>query len=54
MTNSKIIDAVRLQTSFLNALEKKLLVWLAERQPKWVTSDMMSYLGVFFPGSHQP
>jgi len=47
MTNSKIIDAVRIQTSFLNALEKKLLVWLAERQPKWVTSDMMSYLGVF-------
>ncbi len=46
MTDSKI-DAVRIQTSFLNALEKKLLIWLAERQPKWVTSDMMTYFGVF-------
>lgn len=46
MADNKL-DAVRIQTSFLNALEKKLLVWLAEKQPKWVTSDMMSYLGVF-------
>jgi len=40
-------DAVRIQTSILNALEKKLLVWLAQRQPRWVTSDMMTYIGVF-------
>lgn len=33
MTNSKA-DAVRIQTSVLNALEKKVLVWLAERQPR--------------------
>ena len=40
-------DAVRIQTSILNALEKKVLVWLAERQPKWVTSDMLTYIGTF-------
>lgn len=36
----------RIQTSVLNAAEKKVLVWLAERQPKWVTSDMLTFLGV--------
>ena len=40
-------DAVRIQTSVLNALEKKALVWLAERQPRWVTSDILTYIGVF-------
>lgn len=44
MTNTKA-DAVRIQTSFLNALEKKALVWLAERQPKWMTSDILTYIG---------
>ena len=46
MTNTKA-DAVRIQTSVLNALEKKVLVWLAERQPKWVTSDFLTCLGTF-------
>ena len=40
-------DAVRIQTSILNALEKKVLVWLAERQPRWMTSDILTYIGVF-------
>ena len=39
-------DAVRIQTSVLNAAEKKILVWLAERQPKWMTSDILTYIGV--------
>ena len=26
-------DSVRIQTSLLNGLEKKILVWLADRQP---------------------
>jgi phosphatidylglycerophosphate synthase len=38
-------DAVRIQTSILNASEKKVLVWLAQRQPKWMTSDILTYLG---------
>ena len=45
MENNKA-DAVRIQTSVLNALEKKVLIWLAERQPRWVTSDMMTFIGV--------
>jgi phosphatidylglycerophosphate synthase len=39
-------DAVRIQTSFLNAAEKKILVWLAVRQPKWMTSDILTGIGV--------
>lgn len=35
----------RIQTSILNSLEKKVLVWLAERQPKWMTSDTLTYIG---------
>ena len=44
MENNKA-DAVRIQTSVLNALEKKVLVWLAERQPRWMTSDILTYIG---------
>lgn len=36
----------RIQTSLLNAAEKKVLVWLAKRQPGWVTSDMLTFVGV--------
>ena len=36
----------RIQTSILNALEKKALIWLADRQPAWVTSDFLTYVGV--------
>lgn len=39
-------NAERIQTSVLNNLEKKLLIWLAERQPSWVTSDTLTYFGV--------
>ena len=38
-------DAVRIQTSILNAAEKKVLVWLAQRQPSWVTSDLLTWIG---------
>ena len=40
-------QATRIQTSFLNALEHKALVWLAARQPKWVNSDMLTAVGTF-------
>lgn len=36
----------RIQTSVLNALEKKLLVWLAGKQPCWMTSDILTLIGV--------
>lgn len=38
--------AKRIQTSVLNGMEKKVLVWLAERQPKWMNSDMLTLIGV--------
>ncbi len=38
-------QAARIQTSILNAAEKKVLVWLAERMPSWVTSDMLTFVG---------
>jgi len=38
--------AERIQASFLNAVEKKALIWLAHRQPRWMTSDMLTYIGV--------
>ena len=46
MTNIKA-DAVRIQTSILNASEKRILVWLAQRQPSWMTSDILTYIGTF-------
>ncbi len=39
-------NATRIQTSILNGVEKRLLVWLAHRQPRWVTSDILTYIGV--------
>lgn len=39
-------QAQRIQTSLINAAERKALVWLAERQPRWVTSDMLTLVGV--------
>lgn len=36
----------RIQTSILNAAEKKVLVWLAARQPRWMTSDTLTLIGV--------
>lgn len=38
-------QAVRIQTSVLNTLEKKALVAMAKRCPRWITSDFMTFLG---------
>lgn len=38
-------QSARIQTSILNAAEKKALVWMAERCPGWVTSDMLTFIG---------
>lgn len=37
--------ATRIQTSLLNGVEKKALVWLAKRQPVWATSNMLTAVG---------
>lgn len=39
-------QSTRIQTSVLNAIEKKILVWLAQRQPRWMTSDALTAIGV--------
>ena len=38
--------AIRIQTSVLNAMEKKLLVAIASRMPRQVTSDTLTLIGV--------
>ncbi len=43
---SKKENSVRIQTSILNPYEKKVLIWMAERMPKWVTSDMLTWFSV--------
>lgn len=40
-----IKQSQRIQTSVLNGIEKKALVWLAQRQPQWVTSDHLTLVG---------
>jgi phosphatidylglycerophosphate synthase len=38
-------QATRIQTSILNPYEKKVLVYMAERMPSWVNSDMLTFVG---------
>lgn len=38
-------QSTRIQTSILNAAEKKALVWMASRMPRWVSSDMLTGIG---------
>ncbi len=47
MAEQKIKQAERIQTSILSKPEKKFLTWIAPRLPRWVTSDMMTWFGVF-------
>jgi phosphatidylglycerophosphate synthase len=39
------VPATRLQQSFVAAAEKRTLVWLAERTPRWINSDHLTLLG---------
>ena len=43
--SSQFQPAERTQTSVLSGIEKKALLWLAHRIPKWVSSDHMTALG---------
>ena len=38
--------STRIQTSVLNALEKKILVRMAKMQPRWMTSDILTFIGI--------
>ena len=39
-------QSTRIQTSVLNALEKKVLVRMAKMQPRWMTSDILTFIGI--------
>lgn len=41
----EIKQSNRIQTSLINATEKKVLVYLAGRQPKWINSDHLTFIG---------
>jgi phosphatidylglycerophosphate synthase len=45
MANPTFREAERKQLSFLAAIEKKTLIWLARRMPAWVNSDHLTMLG---------
>src|SRR5271169_5554562 len=38
-------NATRIHGSFLASVEKRALIWMAERMPKWVNSDHLTVIG---------
>ncbi len=44
--HEEVRQSTRIQTSLFNAAEKKILVAIAKKLPKWVTSDMLTLVGV--------
>jgi hypothetical protein len=43
---SAVESTRRVQASFLANLEKRTLVWMAERTPSWINSDHLTALGL--------
>ncbi len=41
------VPAIRIQNSLVAGMEKRALVWLAERTPPWINSDHLTALGFF-------
>jgi archaetidylinositol phosphate synthase len=46
MPTAAFQEAKREQVSFLAPMEKRLLVWLAHRTPRWINSDHLTALGL--------
>jgi archaetidylinositol phosphate synthase len=44
--SAKFSTALRINQSLTASLEKRVLVWMAERAPRWVTSDQLTLLGL--------
>lgn len=40
-------DAVRVQRSLVANIEKRVLIWMAERMPSWINSDHLTAVGFF-------
>jgi phosphatidylglycerophosphate synthase len=43
--NAAVRKTQRIQASFLASVEKKTLIWLADRTPGWINSDHLTALG---------
>jgi len=46
MKTKTVSEHTREQTGVLATIEKRVLIWLAERLPDWVTSDQLTLLGL--------
>ncbi len=46
MPKTEFRDANRAQVSFLAPVEKKCLIWMAQRTPPWINSDHLTLLGL--------
>ncbi|MBQ9888618.1 MAG: CDP-alcohol phosphatidyltransferase family protein [Bacteroidales bacterium] len=46
METKEIKQSKRIQTSVLNAAERKALMWLASKQPAWMTSNILTFIGI--------
>ena len=46
MSTKEFRDAYRAQESWLAPVEKKCLIWLAQRTPAWINSDHLTALGL--------
>ncbi len=46
MRTDSRVGHVRVHGSLLAAVEKRALVWMAERLPRWVNSDHLTLLGL--------
>jgi len=44
--DEKKLSSERVQTSFTAAVEKRALVWMAERLPRWVSPDLLTFIGL--------
>jgi len=40
------LSSERIQTSLLAGVEKRALIWIAERLPRWVTPDLLTFIGL--------
>ena len=46
MKTKTVSEHTRVLTGVTATIEKRVLIWLAERLPKWVTSDQLTLLGL--------
>ena len=46
VSGTRFQPANRVQQSLLSRIEKRTLIWMAQRTPKWINSDHLTLLGV--------